>query len=109
MHLPFKNCGNCHVADVTIFPRGGVYYNVYRSKSMVQKLGFLHGSIRTNDEPMLLTIEGKWLEAIVHMIKSEFFDLLHLKQVQPLISICIHGQFYLSTTSSLVGFQKHIQ
>jgi len=34
---------------------------------MVQKLGFLHDSITTNDKPVLLTIEGKWLEVIVHM------------------------------------------
>jgi hypothetical protein len=37
---PFqKVCANCHVADVTISPISGVYYNVYRSKSMTQKLG----------------------------------------------------------------------
>jgi hypothetical protein len=34
---------------------------------MVQKLGFLCGSIVTNDEHVLLTIESKWLEVIVHM------------------------------------------
>ncbi len=39
------------------------------SKSIVQKLGFLHGSITTNDEHVLLTIKCKWLEAIVHMTK----------------------------------------
>jgi len=38
--LPFqKVCANCHVADITISPISGVYYNVYRSKSMTQKLG----------------------------------------------------------------------
>jgi hypothetical protein len=42
---------------------------------------------------MLLIIEGKWLEAIVHMTKFEFLDLPHPKQVQFLISICIHGKF----------------
>jgi hypothetical protein len=46
---------------------------------MVQKLNFLHGSIATNDEPMLLTIDDKWFEIIVHMIKSEFLDLPHPK------------------------------
>jgi hypothetical protein len=49
------------------FPTGGVHYNACCSKSTIQKLGFFCGSIATNDEPMLLTIEGKWLEAIVHM------------------------------------------
>jgi len=38
-------------------------------KSKVQKLNFLHASIATNNELMLLTIEGKWLKAIVHMTR----------------------------------------
>jgi hypothetical protein len=42
---------------------------------------------------VLLTIEGKWLEAIVHMKEFEFLDLSHPKQVQLLISINIHGKF----------------
>jgi hypothetical protein len=107
---PFqKLCGNCHVADVTISPTSGVYYNVFHSKSMVQKLGFLHGFITTNVEPMLLTIEGKWLETIIHMIESEFLDFPRPKQIQLLSSIHIHGKFCLSTTSTLVGSQKDIQ
>jgi hypothetical protein len=65
---PFqKVCANCHITDVIIFTMGGVYCNTCRSKSMVQKLSFFHDSITTNDEYVLLTIEGKWLEAIVHM------------------------------------------
>jgi hypothetical protein len=79
---PFqKKCGSCHVLDVIISPMGGVYCNDCCSKSVVQKLGFLPGSIITNDEPMLLTIENKWFEAIVHMIEFEFLDLLHPKQI----------------------------
>ncbi len=73
---------------------------------MVQKLGFLHGSIATNDELVLLTIEGKWLETIVHMTESEFLDLPCPQQVQLFISIHIRGKFHLSTTSALVGFKK---
>jgi len=61
-------------------------------KSIVQKLGFLRGSIVTNDELVLLTIEGKWLEAIVAMRKFEFLDLFRPKQVQFFISIRIHGK-----------------
>ncbi len=76
---------------------------------MVQKVGFLCGSIVTNDEHVLLTIEGKWLETIVHMTKLEFLDLPHPKQVQLFISICIHIKFRLSTTSTLVGFQENTQ
>jgi len=56
-----------------------------------------------------LTIEGKWLEAIVHMTKSKFLDLPHPKYVQLLISICIHGNFWLSPTFALIGFQEDIK
>jgi hypothetical protein len=37
---------------------------------MVQNLGFLCGSITTNNEHVLLTIEGKWFEVIMHLTKS---------------------------------------
>jgi hypothetical protein len=57
---------------------------------MISEVKFFYGSIATNDEPMLLTIKGKWLEIIVHMTEFEFLDLLHQKQVQFLILICIH-------------------
>jgi hypothetical protein len=47
---PFqKACGNCHVGDVIISPTGGVHCNACHSKSMVQKLGFLSGSIIINN------------------------------------------------------------
>jgi hypothetical protein len=75
---------------------------------MVKKLSFLHDYIETNDEHVLLIIEDKWFEAIVHMIEFEFLDLHHPKQVQPFISIHIHGKFHLSTTFTLVGFEKDI-
>jgi hypothetical protein len=87
----------------------GVYCDACHSKSTIQKLNFLHGSIVTHDEAMLLIIKGKWLEAFVHMTKSEFLNLPHPKQVQLLILIRIHGKFRLSPASTLVGFQKDIQ
>jgi hypothetical protein len=59
---------------------------------VVQKLSFIHGSITINDELVLLTIEGKWLEAFLPMTKSELLDLFCSKQVQLFISICIHGR-----------------
>jgi len=80
------------VLDVIIFPMGGVHCNAC-SKSTIQKLGFFCGSIATNDELVLLTIENKWFKAIVHMKKSKFLDLSCPKQVQLVISICIHGKF----------------
>jgi hypothetical protein len=43
------------------------------------------------------------------MIESEFLDLPCPKQVQFLISICIHGKFQFSPISTFVGFQEDIQ
>ncbi len=92
--LPFqKVCGNCHVANVTISPLGGVYCNVFHSKSMVQKLGFLCGFITTNDEPMLLTIDNKWLEAIIHMIEFEFLDLFRPNKFNSLVQFTFMVNF----------------
>ncbi len=106
---PFKKvCENCHVRDVIISSMSGVHCNVC-SKSTIQKLGFFLGSITTNDELVLLTIENKWLEAIVPMTKSKFLDLFCPKQVQFLISIHYHSKFQLSPTFALVGFQEDIQ
>jgi hypothetical protein len=103
--FPFqKKCGNCHVVDVTISPMGGVYYNACCSNLTIQKLNFIHGSIITNDEFVLLIIEGKWLEAIVYMTKLKFLDLPRLKQIQLFISICIHHKFRLLTTFVIIGF-----
>jgi hypothetical protein len=58
-----------------------VHCIIYCSKSKVHKSSFLRGSITTNDGPILSTIEGKWLETIVHMTKFEFLNLAHPKQV----------------------------
>jgi hypothetical protein len=58
---------------------------------------------------MLLTINGKRFEIIVHTIESEFLDLFCPKQVQLFISIHVHGKFQLLTTFAFVGFQKVIQ
>jgi hypothetical protein len=69
--LPFqKVCRNFHIADVIISSMGSVHCNTCHSKSTIQKSGFLHGSITSNDELMLLIIEGKWLETIVHITSS---------------------------------------
>ncbi len=65
---PFqKVCGNCHITDVIISPMGSVHWNIFHLKSMIQKSRFFCDSIATNDELVLLTIEGKWLEAILRM------------------------------------------
>jgi hypothetical protein len=62
-------------------------------KLTIQKLSFLHASIITKDKHVLLIIEGKWVEVIVHMKEFEFLDLPCPKQVQLFISIHIHGKF----------------
>jgi hypothetical protein len=104
---PFqKVCANCHVANVIISPTSGVHYNTYCSKSTIQKLSFFHGSIATKDELVLLTIEGKWFEAIVHMTKFEFLNSFHPKQVKFPILIHIQSKFQLFTTTTFVGFKK---
>jgi hypothetical protein len=73
--------------------RNDVHCNACHSKSKVHKSSFLRGSITTNDGPILSTIEEKWLEAIGHMTKFEFLNLVHPKQIQFLISICVRGKF----------------
>jgi hypothetical protein len=60
---------------------GDVHYDVCRSKSKVHKSSFLPGFTATNDGPILLTIEGKWLEVVMHIIKFEFLNLFHPKQI----------------------------
>jgi len=108
--LPFqKVCENCHIVGAIIFPIGNVHCNACCSKSTIHKSSFLHGSITTNDECILLTIKGKWLETIMHETESELLDLFHAKQVQLLISIRIHGKFQLSPTFALIGIQEDIQ
>jgi hypothetical protein len=69
---------------------------------------FLWDSITTKDESILLTIEGKWLEVVVHMIEFEFLNLTHPKKIQFLVSIHVCGKFQLSPTISLIGFQEDI-
>ncbi len=101
--LPFQKVWIYHVAIVIICSTNDVHCNVCHSKSKVHKLGFLNGV------PILLIIEGKWLEAIVHMIKFEFLNLVHSKQVELLISVCVYGKFQISFTSALLGFQEDIQ
>jgi hypothetical protein len=77
---PFQKIGgNYHVVDVIICLISDVHYNVCRSKSKVHKSGFFQGSIATNDGHILLTTEGKWLEAVVHMIEFEILNLFHPK------------------------------
>jgi hypothetical protein len=66
----------------------------------------LHGSITTNDEHMLITIDGKWLEAFVHIPKATFLNLPYLIQIK--LFICIYAKFLLSPTSTFIGFHEDV-
>lgn len=71
--------GDSHVTNVIICSMSDVYYNVCHSKSKVHESSFLPSSIVTNDGPILLSIEGKWFEVIMHMTKFECSYLAHSK------------------------------
>jgi hypothetical protein len=73
-------------------------------KSKIEKIIYLCAFIATNNEHVLLTIEGKWMEAIVYMTISKLFNCLHLKEVQIFNKIHIYGKFWLAHTSIHVGF-----
>lgn len=101
-----KVCGNYHVANVIIFPINNAHCNAYCMKSKAQKLDFLHGSIATNNKLMLLTIEGKWLKAIVHMARMH--SLIFVFQNRSNSSLQI--TFIINSNShshlSLLGIKK---
>ncbi len=79
---PFqKMCKNYHVIDVIICSMSDVHCNACHSKSNVHNSSFLRDSIATKDDPILLTIERKWLEVVVHMKEFEFLNLTHPKQI----------------------------
>jgi hypothetical protein len=61
-----------------------------------------HGFIVTKNEIMLITIDDKLLEAIMHMIKATFLNLPHLKQVQLFVLIRICGKFLWSLYKPLL-------
>jgi hypothetical protein len=99
---PFqKVCGNHRVANIIISLTNDVHCNVCCSKPKDINSKFLCATILTSEKHMLLTIEGKWLETIKHMIEFTFLVSLRQKQVQLLISIWICGKFYLLPTSNL--------
>jgi hypothetical protein len=53
----------------------------------------------------LLTIEGKWVEVIMHMTKFAFLNLICLKQVQIFISFVVNH----NCCPHLVGIKENIQ
>jgi hypothetical protein len=98
--FPFqKVCENCHVMDVIISPTCGVHCNLsFKINSSIFFL-FFCGSITTNDEPMLLTIEGKWFETIMHImtnicVSSKTSSTLHFnwysRQILIVTQICLY-------------------
>ncbi len=89
----YKACGNYCVTDIIIFFTNNAHCNVCCSKFKVKKSSMFHGFIATKNELMLITIDDKLLEAIIHMFKATFLNLPHLKQVQLFVSIHIYGKF----------------
>jgi hypothetical protein len=73
-----------------------------------ESMPLLHGSIITNDERMLITIDGKWLEAFVHITKTIFLNLPCLIQIELFISIHTYANFLLLPTSTFIGFHENI-
>lgn len=95
--------------DLLIGPAGDVVCNNCHSKTSVHKVGILRASIATEGDPISITAEGKWLEALVHMPEAEFLNCPRSTQVQILNKIRIQGKFQLTPTSTLAGFQEDIQ
>ena len=66
----------------------------------------LRASIRYEGEPIPLIVEGKWMEALVHMKELDFLNFPQSIQVQILNKIRIQDENQLTSTFTLVGFQK---
>ena len=66
----------------------------------------LRASIRYEGEPIPLIVEGKWMEALVHMKELDFLNFPQSIQVQILNKIRIQDELQLNSTFTLVGFQK---
>ncbi len=104
---PFqKICENYHVTNVTIYPTSVVYCKACHSNSTIQKWNFLHSSIATNDKPMLLTIESKWLETIVHMTKSKFLVYLVQNKFNSSFQFTFMVNFHCRPHLPLLAFKK---
>jgi hypothetical protein len=75
----------------------------FKIKSSKIKLSLCFST--TNGELVLLTIESKWLKAIVHTTKVAYFKLFCSKQVQFFISIHICDKFWLLALFAPISFK----
>ncbi len=71
-----KLCAKCHALDIVVSTANDdVNCNVYHGNTTIKKVGYLHSSIATTKDPIIFSIEGKWLKFVVRMSKTNFFIL----------------------------------
>jgi ribosomal protein S27E len=57
-----KLCAKCHALDIVVSTTNDdVNCNVCHGKTTIKKAGYLRTSITKTGDPIILTIEGKWL------------------------------------------------
>jgi len=63
-----KLCAKCHALDIIVSTTNDdVNCNDYHGKTTIKNVGYLCSSIATTKDPIILTIEGKWLKIVVCM------------------------------------------
>jgi hypothetical protein len=71
-----KLCAKCQALNIVVSTTNDdVNYNVCHGKTTIKKARYLHTSIVTTRDPIILTIKGKWLKLVVHMLKTNFLIL----------------------------------
>jgi hypothetical protein len=104
-----KLCAKCHALNIVVSTTNDdVNCNVCHGKTTIKKAGYLHSSIATTRDPIILTIEGKWLKVVVCTSKTLFYSTMSnisLAPYQNQITAQIHFLSYLS----IVGFEEYIE
>jgi len=71
-----KQYVKCHTLDIVVSTTNDdVNCNVCHGKTTTKKARYLCASIATTRDPIILTIESKWLEGVVHMLETNFLIL----------------------------------
>ncbi len=105
-----KLCVKCHALDTIVSTTNDdVNCNVCHGKTTIKKARYLCASIATTEDPIILTIEGKWIKGVVHMLETNFLILPHPKEVQLFIKKKLLGKLLLSLIFQLMGFEEHIE
>jgi hypothetical protein len=98
-------CRNVVVASTN----GNVHYNECHVKITIKNFDYLQASIAMTKNLIILTIEDKWLDAMLGMLEGNFFNQPHPKQTQLLNKTKLWGKFILTTTFQLASFEEHIE